>query len=768
MSRLLYHCHAIALLTACAVLAGCREHPAGGSVAQTQAQAPSVDAQAKTGQPDALELLERAERMAARIDPVEWSVDARAETFAPDAEPIFLFVRDAIRYEPYAGALRGAGGTYTARAGNAIDRALLLAHLLQRKGIATRFAIGTLTQRQRERLLLHAFDAPASGARGLPPIADGMTFHERLFSRAERDYGAVRKALGDHLRPVTRPSRDDLLAEMNPHVWVQAQVDGTWTDLDPSLPDAVPGGTVAAVEQVAAEVPGELFQRVTIRVVAEHVSNGNLVPSTLLEVSRNALDLVDTQIALIHTQASGFKGIGFAIGNALGTPGDPWSPALWVAGNFTSGASVDVSAADFAAEWIEFELAWPGGRKEISRRLLADRGSARWRSARPLDAGKLNRLERNDRGPLAMQAVHNIWLGAGPHNLADFTQAMLALAERQLMSATADDADGGAADGATTAGFGDSIWPVALQNFTWMLWTDHVVVPLLNDTNGVRLFADGPRIAMFTDAPGANDTVVHISDLRRDDLRGLAADASMQLVLAERKLRYGLLQGALEQEALAELAVLESGDMSGVDSTSQRVAGASLMTLTAADELAEGPGSGDSAILMRSALAAGHVIVAPASSIGERGAWWEVAAETGDIRATGELGLHWGTLQKGRGPRVQGGRGGIAYTREAAEEAEKAGRRAEAERRMAEIIRRNEAGRWKVPQNNNLAPKQGGGGMEYAVLLVIGTIEAIAYHILSQMLLDKLYAETELLIAWLEAGGLRDLVPPVQPAPAGP
>ena len=758
---------AAVLLAACAMLASCREKPAGEAAppvadhARTVAASPTPQlATSPTPQrPDAVELLERAEGMVARINPVEWSVDAKAATFDHEVEPIFLFVRDAIRYEPYAGVLRGASGTYAAKAGNAADRALLLAHLLTRQGIATRFAIGTLPTGQRERLFLHAFDAPAS-ARGQPRIGNGQTFHERLFRRAERDYDAIRKTLGDRLRPVIKPSRDGVLAEMNPHVWVQAEVDGAWIDLDPSLPDAIPGSILATLEQVVTELPAELFQRVTIRVVAEHVANGRLVPSTLVEVSRNTIDLVDTQIALIHTQPSGFKGIGFAIGNAIAKPNELWSPALWVAGAFTFGASVDVSTGDFVGERLEFELTWPGGRKEISRRQLADRATAQWRASPTLTADALHPLDRDDRGALAMQAVHNIWLSAGLHNLADFTQAMQALAERQVLSETADDTYAGATADTATPEFGESIWPTALQNFTWMLWTDHVVIPLLNDTDGVRLFADGPRIAIFTDGPVANDRVMSISDLRRDALRGLAADASQQLLLADKKLRYGLLQGALEQEALAELALLDAGEASGVDSTSQRIAGSPLMALTAADASSDAFGPQGSAIRLRSALAAGHTVVAPARGGDEKGTWWEIAAQTGDTRSTGELGLNWGTMIKGRGPRVQGGRGGIAYTEEALKEMAKAKENAKRAAKRAEIIQKNEVNPGRaMPQNNKLGAQQGGGGgMEYALLVAVAVIESVAFTILSQMLTEKIYSETELLIEWLAAGGFREAI----------
>ena len=105
--------------------------------------------------------------MAGRYRAVDFDPDLRARELGDGVEPAFTFVRDQVRYEPYAGALRGAKCAYVTGAANAVDRSLLLARLLEQKGIATRFARGRLANAEAEKLLSRTFE-PTTTAAGAP------------------------------------------------------------------------------------------------------------------------------------------------------------------------------------------------------------------------------------------------------------------------------------------------------------------------------------------------------------------------------------------------------------------------------------------------------------------------------------------------------------------------------------------------------------------------------------------------------------------------
>ena len=92
----------------------------------------------------------------------DWDIDALASTLAFDPTQAYLFVRDRIGSTRTQGVLRGAEGTLAARAGNALDRALLLAALLDAMGVEHRFAVAELDDVSVDRLLERALAAPVA------------------------------------------------------------------------------------------------------------------------------------------------------------------------------------------------------------------------------------------------------------------------------------------------------------------------------------------------------------------------------------------------------------------------------------------------------------------------------------------------------------------------------------------------------------------------------------------------------------------------------
>ena len=105
-------------------------------------------------------------------------VATKATELGPDVDRLYRFVRDDIRYQTYAGVLRGARGTLASRAGNAWDKSELLASLLRRHGRDVRFARAHLTADRAASLVARMFEPqrpPAgAGARDSTPRADAL------------------------------------------------------------------------------------------------------------------------------------------------------------------------------------------------------------------------------------------------------------------------------------------------------------------------------------------------------------------------------------------------------------------------------------------------------------------------------------------------------------------------------------------------------------------------------------------------------------------
>jgi hypothetical protein len=166
------------------------------------------------------------DRTAASIDPAEIDVGARARRLA-DADSIFKWVAEVIRYEHYDGVLRGALGTMIAGAGNSCDKALLLSELLVATGHRAKVRVGVADGALNDRLVELALRTKATFSAA---AADGPD--DYLLSRASREVRSIASAL---------PTFADALQQKTPvpavasFCWVEDERAGSTILLDPTL-----------------------------------------------------------------------------------------------------------------------------------------------------------------------------------------------------------------------------------------------------------------------------------------------------------------------------------------------------------------------------------------------------------------------------------------------------------------------------------------------------------------------------------------------------
>lgn len=711
--------------------------------------------------PDALSA--RVAELAERCKPVDYDPDLRARELGDGVESALAFVRDRIRFEAYPGAFRGAAGAYRARAANAADRSLLLADMLAQKRVQTRFARGRLARADAERLLSRVFDpppqspagtaqAPAEAAPAPGAARNPGDFAGRVRARALRDFAAVTGALGAGDGGEAGPTTEQLIDEVTPHVWVQAKVGQQWIDLDASFPDAAPGKAYCPVEGTSAALPADGHQRVTVRVVAERLAGGAVKAQTALEVTRPVADLVDRHVFLLHAPAAPAGGAARALGGA----GDErWVPVLWIDGETTQGKPVNYGAAagggegkkpggvidlfgglpggdapapadaapdQFVREVLEFELLFPGGRREVTRRVLCDRGGEAWRRALPPDPATLKALPHNARGPLAPQAIHSLWFSGGRHDLAALADALTVFARPPA----AEREQPGGGEPAQPAGppaaqapdpqtaLAHRLWPMSLQHLSIAFWGDHVFVPSLNTDPAARFYLDAPRILLLSAAPAVGEAFVLSIDLRRDRVRGVARDASTAAAVRRGKIWYGLLGGALEHELAARQAAAAGADAAAVGSTSGSLGDGRLKVLRAGQVAAEAwetlAARREVAARAAAALSNGETLVVPAH-VAEVGAgagagepaWWAVSA-FGDTRAVWGPDLHASNWRLPSGNRLPPGSRGM----------QSGGWRGRSWAVDEDQVRRGSRGR---PGHGPRSPRAGRASQEYVTLL---------------------------------------------------
>lgn len=271
--------------------------------------APIAVAQAVSGTATA-EARRLVDEMTALLDPAEYDVDALALDLAFERpEDIVSWMKENVRFEAYAGLLRGPQGTLVAGAGNALDQAVLLARLLGDAGQEARVVLGTLSEEAALALVMSMFS---------PEPADGGVDEDRVRAAAvalasatgvdraatEAGLGAVAEAELQHLiefleaieqtqgllaqlgspNPADIVATADLVAEARDYAWVEyrpTEAD-TWSQAHPAWTTGAPPPTVTAERYLEGDVPVELMHRLRIEMTIERRQGDEFVTAPLM------------------------------------------------------------------------------------------------------------------------------------------------------------------------------------------------------------------------------------------------------------------------------------------------------------------------------------------------------------------------------------------------------------------------------------------------------------------------------------------------------
>jgi large repetitive protein len=218
-------------------------------------------------------LLALTPRVASAQDPAAASdpyIVAQAAALQNDPNQIFAFVRDQVRFEAYAGSVRGARGALWSRAGNSLDRASLLVALLGAAGQSAEYEHARVFD-VATAMIRHMFDGPIQFLGCIP-------------SSMPRDDPGFNGALQN---------------DSFEYYWVRAN----GVDFDFNQPGAQPGQTIATPDTSFTVVPQNLRQKVTFRMVAELFNQGNSLfglgpgQTTVLTQTFDASALVGTIVS---------------------------------------------------------------------------------------------------------------------------------------------------------------------------------------------------------------------------------------------------------------------------------------------------------------------------------------------------------------------------------------------------------------------------------------------------------------------------------------
>lgn len=580
-----------------------------------------------------------------------------ATALGNDPQRIFAFVKNSISFEAYRGLLRGPRGTLLAGAGNAVDRAALLAAMLGRAGQRVRFARGTLDAR-RARDLVMSMWAGRQEIPGSPPaVSPRVKAATELFrTAARRDFALIRErlqALGVQPRPDSVPTIESLVQDAQQHYWVQWSREGNWIDLDSSFPDAQPGQVYAQAAETLATLPEGLAHQVHVRVIVEEYKDAVAARRRILTLSRSAADLSGMDLVLMHMPEN-WQGPAATPGDAIAAAvadtgrlipvvlagsehvkGDSFQPArpargIGSIGRLLGGGGARGGETLAIAEFLEIEFVDPsGGTETVTREIFDALGPARRAAGRMLTPDELQKLDLAD----LQKNIYSLY----------FTTGRI---------------DAGHVLGVSPAPVppsGDE--PIDVRKFANRI---HILFTVLSDALAgqggepdratVLFYLDSPRLTII-DFSQRGDSLWMRLDLRRDRVRAVASGPHPEEAVIAR-IQRGVVDGTLER-MLMLLAVPSPSDrprradaIFGTSALFEVAQAAGLEFLAVPQDRAHirADVPADALARLDADITRGYAAVVPQGAPSMEGtpryAWWRILPATGETTAVTDEGLY--------------------------------------------------------------------------------------------------------------------------------
>lgn len=263
------------------------------------------------------------------IPPDRWDPDYVVKMLGRDPQKLFRWVQHSTYWIPYQGLLRGPIGVLEDRQGNNLDRALLLATLLEKAGQTVRLAHGDISRQDAaamlselvaDRAIFFASDESprepvdvrlAAAQYGLDRGAIEQTLNaqqkaaDRISAQLDTRVAEQTKRLLQSAKP-SNPDRewgkrfDAALSSLCEHWWVQVQDGSRWVDLDLLVGDGSRSIALSKPKEtfLAKDISGDLYHQIVIRVIAEQWSGGTVKESTSLEHILRPADVIGQPIIL--------------------------------------------------------------------------------------------------------------------------------------------------------------------------------------------------------------------------------------------------------------------------------------------------------------------------------------------------------------------------------------------------------------------------------------------------------------------------------------